>query len=652
MTVKSALSNVDLIRRFVFENQPVTVDEIAAEVRANMHSVRDDETARERYVLPVLKAQPYYAENDGKWTVVLDKMPEYSVLPNVLQDAKKLLYEREIRSKVASKLGWKVLTVVLDLEKVDYLERHGAHWGLKEWTIANDQAAEVLKQHPGGLSEPDLLKTVCERHKLDPKKTILHLAGDKKKRFKQDRKVWLLKEDFDKKQTQQQPKAAKLPEVKPGLLNLDLEGSFLEATTAKLDELKLIDDKQQKTRLRKVLKKQAQEVLEQREDMATRSEDFAAKLSKMLSAAGVEEYKAKSYQLIEHAAKERSLSAREREEIQQFLDQMLELETVGVGSPLASVVNAPLSARKVQDVLSLKYINYSRDRAVIPQEYYRFLIEILHPTIKDSLLNPAGFEGNLVVEALNYLYDHLEGGAWALVEDESNLELVQTDGQRYQLGSYDPQLIEKARDKFIVSQVDLLKHFVNYKLTAIESDKVLARAARIITRLSGFESAYIVSNDYFSELPEVFGLAANEDNSIPHRFDFVMGNFTFVGDANLAANYLDQSLKLLSEGGRLGVFVLEELMHLLKEHGLLTDFLEGIEVTHYIRLPIIEGQHKVLLLVMESVAQGAGGKDIITTEISDFKSASLLSHALIDAESGASGMFERQPQSSLSSLIG
>ena len=46
MAVKSAMSNVDLIRRFVFENQPVTVDQIAAEVRANMQSVKDDETAR------------------------------------------------------------------------------------------------------------------------------------------------------------------------------------------------------------------------------------------------------------------------------------------------------------------------------------------------------------------------------------------------------------------------------------------------------------------------------------------------------------------------------------------------------------------------------------------------------------------------------
>ncbi len=164
----------------------------------------------------------------------------------------------------------------------------------------------------------------------------------------------MLAADFDKKQAAAAPATVKLPEIKTGSVNLDLEGSFLEATTSKLDgDFKFLDDKQNKTRLRKVLKKQAQEVLEQREDMSTRSEDFAAKLSRLLSAAGVDEDSIKSFQQIEHAAKERSLSQREREEIQAFLDQMLELETVGVGAPLASVVNAPLSARKVQDVLTL-----------------------------------------------------------------------------------------------------------------------------------------------------------------------------------------------------------------------------------------------------------------------------------------------------------
>ncbi len=57
-------------------------------------------------------------------------------------------------------------------------------------------------------------------------------------------------------------------------------------------------------------------------------------------------------------------------------------------------------------------------------------------------------------------------------------------------------------------------------------------------RLTGFENAYITANDFLSELPEVFGYPANDDNSITDRFDLVMGNLTFEQAPNLAANFL------------------------------------------------------------------------------------------------------------------
>ena len=224
-------------------------------------------------------------------------------------------------------------------------------------------------------------------------------------------------------------------------------------------------------------------MLEQREK-TTQPEDLAAKLSQELSTEEVGGFGA-SYQRVEPATKEKGLSNSERDDIQEFLDELLKQETVGVGAPLPSVVNSPLSARKVQDILRLKYINYTRDRAVIPNEYYRCLIEILMPTVNDAVVHPSCFDGCLTVELLNFLFDRLKGAAWTLTDEGSGIQVVQADGARYQLGTKDSVLTENARDRFMVTQVDLLNHFLNYKYTGIEADKILSHSARIITRLTG-----------------------------------------------------------------------------------------------------------------------------------------------------------------------
>ncbi len=648
MATKSVLSNVDLIRAFVFEHQPVTVEEIVAEVRRQMSSVKDDAAARDRYVLPVLKSQPYYRQEGSKWFVARDLMPEYAVLHEVFRDEHRLLYEREVRSKVAKKLGVKVHTVVLDLEQAPGLKLHGSHWGLADWVIANDQAAEVLAQHPSGLNEKDLVKAISERFGMEPENTILHLKGDKKKRFVQERKLLFLKELHEKQKEQVPEQTLTLPDLKAGEIDLALEGSFLQSQATRAEPTRE-DEAPSKARLKKALKKQAQELLEQRESGGSQ-DDLAARLSQVLTAAGVDEYGVQSFQRVEPATRERSLASKERDEIQVFIDKLLAQDTVGVGAPLASVVNAPLSARKMQDVLRLKYINYTRDRAVIPLEYYRFLAEVLGPTINDSMLHPACFEGCLTVELLNFLFDRLEGAAWTMVDDESGIEIVQPDGARYRLSTQDTALTESARDNFMVTQVDLIRHYLNYKYTGIEADEVLASAARIVARLSGYEDTYIVSRDYLSELPEIFNHPPNDANAISDRFDFVIGNLTFTQDANLAANYLDQSLSLLADGGRLGVFVLVELMRLLRQHSLLGEFLQGMGVTHYIRLPVIEGRHEVLMLLVKSLEPDEQPPAIIKAQINDFKSANNLSNALRKG-TGAGELYELVDQFAMTTII-
>jgi len=652
MATKTVLSNVDLIRRFVFERQPVSAQEIAAEMRRQMVSILSDAVALDRYVMPVLKSQPYYREVDGQWDVVLEQMPEYRVLNDLLREEHRLMYEREVRSLVAAKLGMKVLTVVLDLEQAPQLKRFGSLWGMADWVLANETAVEVLKQHPNGMSEKDLLKAVSDRAQIDPKKTILHLTGDKQKRFVLDRKLWYLKEEHDKLKAAPQDKVVTLTPLKSKEIDRVLEGSFLEAQTMRGDDKGQPEEHAAKARLKKALKKQAQDIIEQREDLAPRAEDFAARLSQVLSAAGVEDYGVRSFQRVEPATKDRGLTPKEREEIQQFVDTLLAQETVGVGSPLQGVINAPLSARKMLDVLRLKHLPYTRDRVAIPSEYYRLLVELARPRINESVLHPACHEGNLAVELFNHLFDGLEGAAWAFCDDDSNvLEIVQPDGTRCRIDARDSALLETAKDKFLVTQAGLLNHFLtSYRYTGLESDQVLAKAARVITRLSGYEKVYISSRDYLSELPEVFGMPPNEDNDVPLRFDCVLGNLTYTQDANLSANYLDQSLKLLAPHGRLGVFVLSELLRLLKQHALLGEFLRTNAVTHYIRLPLIESRQEVLLLAMRALAPGETPPQIIYAEVADFKTANMLGNTLARGADDPE-LYRRIDQMALATLI-
>jgi hypothetical protein len=655
MASKSVLSNVDVIRRFVFENQPAGVDDIAAAVNAEMIHPVDPEIAKSRYVLPVLKSQSYFKEGkDGRWEIINKEMPEYKVLLQVMREEQKQMYERDVRSKIAKKLGWKVVTVVIDLEQAPELEKQKSWWGLKDWVISNDKAEEILRHHPSGLTEKDLLRQVVEKSGLPAERVVLNLKGDAKKRFEQDRKNWFLKELMKAKENEKIKSSAVMtvPEKSDDIDSL-LEGSFLNAQSAfKVDEKRGAGDAQAgKSRLRKALKKQAMEVLEQREEIA-RPEDLAARLIRMLTEAGIEPERFNSFQYLDNSARERGLSPREREEIQQFIDQLLQHETVAVGVNEDSIINAPLSVKKINDILRIKYMNYTRDRVLIPNEFYRLLLTVLRPGINDSTLHPACMEGNLTTEMFRWMMQRLEGAAWALVDDGSNIEVVQPDGQHFRLAQSEKGLLEKARDRFIVSQMDLIDHFINFRFTGLEADKVLALAARINCRVSGFDDAYIVSKDYFSELPEVFNTPANDDNDIPNRFDVILGNFIFASDVNLAANYLDQSIKLLNPGGRLGMFVEPELLTLLQQHGLLGEFLSGMAVTHFVRLPLIEGRHDVVMLVLGSLAyESEKPSPIITASLADSKAAISLAAALEKGE-GEGTLYRKIEQLALSSLIG
>jgi hypothetical protein len=93
---------------------------------------------------------------------------------------------------------------------------------------------------------------------------------------------------------------------------------------------------------------------------------------------------------------------------------------------------------------------------------------------------------------------------------------------------------------------------------------------------------------------------------------------------------------VLVPGGRLGVFVLSDLLTLLKEHALLGEFLRGMAVTHLLRLPLVEGRHKVVCLVIEALPAGQARSDreIAWAEVEDLRGMNQLAVALRDGTPG------------------
>ena len=56
----------------------------------------------------------------------------------------------------------------------------------------------------------------------------------------------------------------------------------------------------------------------------------------------------------------------------------------------------------------------------------RLPVTILRPGINDNTLNPACLEGNLATEMFRWMMQHLDGAAWALVDEGSNIEVTVT----------------------------------------------------------------------------------------------------------------------------------------------------------------------------------------------------------------------------------
>jgi hypothetical protein len=186
----------------------------------------------------------------------------------------------------------------------------------------------------------------------------------------------------------------------------------------------------------------------------------------------------------------------------------------------------------------------------------------------------------------------------------------------------------------------------------IEGDPLLAQAAAYSMRLSGYPGVYVAAKDFLSQLPEVFS-QRSDDNEVSLRFDLIFGNLTLTKSHNLTANYLDQTVRLLERDGVVAVFVLKELVRLLKGH----DFMDELVATHDFRyvceFPKIDSVTDVLLLVFKKkpAVEPETPAPLVHAVVKDVK---LLGSVIMDLARGIrqSAYYEKLTQESVKRVLG
>ncbi len=618
-------SNVDIIKHIVYYLGPVTMQDIASKMAEVMLSFQPDRKSIEQFIKPILNNCDYYTKDGQKWDVVVEKVPEHAVLPEVMRNEQRLLSERELHSRLAAALGTKVKAVCISLDRDPNVVKVDGKWGLKQWELVNDTAYELMKKQDKPLTPKEILALVAEHTGKDINNIVFDPRGDR--RFVQERKAWWLRELADKAKSDKS--AAASVKVRQEPVELELEGSFRQAQTSARGSTRANRGKG-KVKLRKMMQQEARRALKDREALVTPVEvDLADELSQEQEFDS--DLDATSYNQVEPSMKERSLSAKERESITAFVRQLVEMGDISVAAGVSQVLREPLSLHKIVSLLKLKYLPYITDRVIVPDDYYRFAGELVAPHPGVSVLNPAAQAGAFATQMLNVVFERLEGAAWAPYG--THIEVVQRDGVRYKIHVQGTPLHKKSQEDFLISQNDLVDYFILNNLAVIESDKLLARAAQYNMRLSGFPNVYVTAKDFLSQLPEVFSERANENNEVSVRFDLVFSNLTFIKEHNLAANYIDQVLRLLDREGVACVFVLRDLLQLLKGHDFMDDIIGGYDFRYVFHCPQIDTRNPLSMLVIKHKGPAGDAEEtsLVTATVKDVKD---LSNILVDLARG------------------
>ncbi len=638
-------SNVDIIKHIVYYLGPISIADLAAKMAQVMRSFQPDEESIHQYIEPILAKLDCYAEKNGKWVVVLDKWPEHMALPKVMEEEHRLLFEREVRSRLASALGCKVKSVCIELDRDPKVKKFGGKWGLAKWELLNDKAYELLKGQDAPMQYKEILALVAQATGKPLDRVVFDPRGDR--RFAQERKAWTLRENLERK-AELKSSAASLA-LKQEQVKLELESSFKEAQAPRREKrgAKRRDDG--KVKLRKMMKQEAQHALREREQLVAPVEvDLATELSQEQVYTSPTE--ATSYNRVEPSMKERGLSPKEREAVSSFISKLIDMEDRGVGLNISSLRREPLSSHKIINLLRLKYLPFFTERVIIPDEYCHFASELAPAHPGQSVMNVSAHAGAFATQMLNVVFERLDGAAWA--PHGSRIEVVQRDGVRYRIPIGGTPLERKAQEDFLLEQTDLVDYFVDNNFVAIESDPLLAQAAAFSMRLTGFPGVYVAAKDFLSQLPEVFS-QRSDSNEISLRFDLIFGNLTFTKSHNLTANYLDQITRLLTGEGVVAIFVLKELLRLLRGHDFMDELVANHDFRYVFEFPKIDSVSDVLLLVFKRkpVIAPDTPAPLIHAVVKDVK---LLGSVTMDLARGIrqSAYYERLTQESAKRVLG
>jgi hypothetical protein len=638
-------SNVDIIKHIVYYMGPISIGDLAAKMAQVMLSFQPDEKSIRQYITPILTKLDYYTEKDGKWEIVLEKSPEHSALPKVMEEEHRLLFEREARSRLATALECKVKSVCIELDRDPHVKKFGGKWGIARWELLNDWAYEVLKKQDSPMQYKEILALVAQAAGKPTDLVVFDPRGDR--RFVQERKAWTLRESQEKRASQKST-AASLT-LKQEQVELELESSFMQAQAAKREKRGFRKRDEGKIKLRKMMQQEAQQALREREQFVAPVEvDLATELSQDLDFTSPTE--ATSFNRVEPSIKERSLSPKEREAISSFVNKLIEMDDRGVGLNISTLRREPLSSHKVINLLRLKYLPFFTERVIIPDEHCHFASELAACHPGQSVMNVSAHAGAFATQVLNVVFERLDGAAWAPYG--SQIEVAQRDGVRYRIPISGTPLQRKTQEDFLLEQTDLIDYFVENNFVVIEGDPLLAQAAAYSMRLSGYPGVYVAAKDFLSQLPEVFS-QRSDDNEVSLRFDLIFGNLTLTKSHNLTANYLDQTVRLLERDGVVAVFVLKELVRLLKGH----DFMDELVATHDFRyvceFPKIDSVTDVLLLVFKKkpAVEPETPAPLVHAVVKDVK---LLGSVIMDLARGIrqSAYYEKLTQESVKRVLG
>lgn len=622
------ISNVDILKQFLYEKGPSTLDQLAGEICRVMTSVVSKEEAINRYILPVLKCSkyPYFREAEGIWSVDERGLPEKAYVKRVFDEARKPLSDREVRSRIAELMNVKPSSVILDLTREDYLMTVDARWALKDWTIINDQALQYLRETGKVLNEEEIIFAVTQLHKLDSARVVFDPSRDP--RFERERKNWKAKGSPKAKE----PKPSEVASKITRRVEMELESQFLTIQIQPKREMSY--DARKKPAIGRVkLKKAKRELPKPPEEkveelpvpeVVPMMMEEAEQIPTALPPEPVMEdiYATRSFQKFEgFSFADRVASPALRDEITRFLESIGQ-EQSSSASPLRGIpirLSGAITPEKIEEVLQLKHPSHRQVAHILPMEYCELAAALTDPSPDDLVLDISLRSGTLAVSIMTYLLKVLDGGHWAL-DENSRLSILLADKREIALLVGDDPLLEKAADLYEVGVKDILDFFVRNNYCGIERDPVLYRASKYKLELMGFERPYFVDKDFLTQLALIFGQESNERDEISVTFDCLFGNLAFREDPNRTALYIEKALGILEKGGKGSFFVESRFLSAIKEHPFLQSILDSSNVAVLLNLKASGAEDLFLISLKKKEGETKGDEPPVAyATISDLR---------------------------------